>query len=121
MPLVKCDASEMSQVFLNLIINAAHAITEKLGKDSDKKGKITISTRKKDKWARIKITDTGTGIPDTIIEKVFDPFFTTKEVGKGTGQGLAISRSVVVEKHNGKLEIESKKGKGTSFIIRIPL
>ncbi len=119
-PLIECDASEMSQVFLNLIINAAHAITEKLGKDFDKKGKITISTRKKDKWARIRITDTGTGIPDTIIEKVFDPFFTTKEVGKGTGQGLAISRSVVVDKHNGKLEIESKEGKGTSFIINIP-
>ncbi len=121
MPLIKCDTSEMSQVFLNLIINAAHAITEKQGKDTEKKGKITISTRKKDKWVEIRISDTGTGIPDTIIEKVFDPFFTTKELGKGTGQGLAISRSVVVDKHNGKLEIESKQGKGTSFIINIPL
>ena len=120
-PMVNCDASEMSQVFLNLIINASHAIMEKIGPDASEKGKITISTRKNDQWVNIKISDTGTGIPKKIIEKVFDPFFTTKEVGKGTGQGLAISRSVVVERHKGKLEIETQKGKGTSFIIKLPL
>lgn len=121
MPQIRCDASEISQVMVNLIINASHAIIEKNGKNAAEKGLIKISTQKKDPWAQIRITDTGTGIPKDICEKVFDPFFTTKEVGQGTGQGLAISRTVIVERHHGRLEIESKSGDGTSFIIKLPL
>ncbi|MEK9141444.1 MAG: ATP-binding protein, partial [Nitrospirota bacterium] len=71
--------------------------------------------------AEIRITDTGTGIPESIRHRVFDPFFTTKEVGKGTGQGLAIARSVVVDKHHGTITFETLAGKGTTFIIRLPL
>ncbi len=121
MPNIHCDASEMSQVFLNMIINAAHSILEKKGPDSSEKGKIKISTAKNDQWAKIKISDTGNGIAKENIHKVFNPFFTTKEIGKGTGQGLAISRSVVVDRHHGKLEIETKIGRGTCFIIKLPL
>ena len=121
MPPIYCDASAMSQVFLNMIINGTHAIMEKAGPEPTEKGKITISTTKDDTWAEIRISDTGTGIPQENIQKVFDPFFTTKEVGKGTGQGLAISRSVVEDMHQGKLEIKTREGQGTSFIIKLPL
>ena len=120
-PRINCDASEMSQVFLNLIINATHAIAEKIGSDGSEKGRILIQTQKKEPWVEIRVSDTGTGIPQEMIDKVFDPFFTTKEVGKGTGQGLAISRSVVVDRHQGRLDIDSRPGEGTTFIIRLPL
>jgi signal transduction histidine kinase len=84
-------------------------------------GTIRISTRREDKWAKIYISDTGCGIPEEIRHKIFDLFFTTKEPGKGTGQGLAISHSVVVEKHKGTIALESREGKGTTFIVSLPL
>lgn len=122
LPFVPCLPAEINQVVLNMIINAGHAIGDALEQNgSDKKGTIAISTRALDGHAEIHISDTGTGVPDDIRSKIFDPFFTTKEVGKGTGQGLAISRSVVVDKHGGTISFESEVGKGTCFIIRLPL
>ena len=79
-----------------------------------------MQTRNCEKWAEIRIQDTGSGIPEKVRARVFDPFFTTKEIGKGTGQGLAIAHSVVVEKHNGSIHFETEEGKGTTFIIRLP-
>jgi PAS domain S-box-containing protein len=122
LPPVPCLVGEFNQVILNMVINAAHTIADVVGDGSNGKGKITIQTKKVDsEWAEIRVSDTGTGIPKKIQSRVFDPFFTTKEVGKGTGQGLAISHNVVVEKHGGKLSFETEIGKGTTFIIRLPL
>jgi signal transduction histidine kinase len=112
---------EFNQVVLNLLVNAAHAIADVVEQGSGKKGKITISTRRKGDWVEVRMTDTGTGIPENIRERIFDPFFTTKEVGKGTGQGLAIAYSTVIDKHGGTLTFESEMGKGTIFCIRLPL
>ncbi|MCB1693568.1 MAG: PAS domain S-box protein [Pseudomonadales bacterium] len=121
LPPVPCLRDEFNQVILNMIVNAAHAIREALGEESEKKGTITITTRKEAGWAVISIADTGAGIPDQVLPKIFDPFFTTKEVGKGTGQGLAIARNVIVEKHGGRIDVESRPGSGSTFTLRIPL
>lgn len=112
---------ELNQVFLNLIVNAAHAIGDVVAAAPGIKGKITISARERFDHVEVAISDTGGGIPETIRNKIFDPFFTTKEVGKGTGQGLAIARSVVVDKHGGEIDFESAVGEGTTFYIRLPL
>jgi signal transduction histidine kinase len=120
LPLVSCLPDEFNQVLLNLIINAAHAIGEVVGSGSNK-GAITISTRQDGDWAEIRVQDTGTGIPEKIRPKIFDPFFTTKQVGKGTGQGLAIAHSVIVDKHGGTIACETEVGQGTTFVIRLPL
>jgi signal transduction histidine kinase len=118
---VPCLADEMGQVFLNLLVNAAHSIENKPDTHLEgEKGKITLSTRQDDHYVEIRITDTGGGIPKHIQDKVFDPFFTTKEVGKGTGQGLAIAHDVITGKHNGTLVFETEPGIGTTFIIRLP-
>src|SRR5581483_2674857 len=98
LPPVVCHIAEMNQVFLNLLINAAHAIAEVVKQTQDR-GKIRVRTWQDGKQVMIAISDTGCGIPEEIRSKVFDPFFTTKPVGRGTGQGLAIARSIVVEKH----------------------
>ena len=122
LPLVPCLSDEMGQVFLNLLVNAAHAITTQLGDNPNGlKGHITITTRQDGDQAEIRVQDTGCGIPRDILNKVFDPFFTTKEVGKGTGQGLTIARDVIVNKHGGTLEVESEPGQGATFIIRLPI
>jgi signal transduction histidine kinase len=121
LPTVSCLQGDMNQVFLNLIINAAHAITDVVGDGTLEKGIIRVSTRLDDVSAEIRVSDTGTGIPDRIRAKIFDPFFTTKEVGKGTGQGLAIAHNVVVDKHGGTIKCESEVGKGTTFVIRLPI
>jgi PAS domain S-box-containing protein len=120
MPPIPCLPGEINQVILNLIVNAAHAIADVVQKDSAAKGKITLQTRNCAAWAEIRIGDTGTGIPKEVRSRIFDPFFTTKEIGKGTGQGLAIARSVVVDKHGGSIDFETEEGKGTTFIIRLP-
>ncbi len=120
LPPVPCLPGEFNQVILNMVINAAHAIAEVV-QGQEKKGKITVSTRKKGTHVEIRISDSGTGVPEEIRDRIFDPFFTTKEVGRGTGQGLAISRSVIVDKHGGTIDVESEVGKGTTFIIRLPL
>jgi len=120
LPPVSCSPNEMNQVLLNLIINAAHAIGEKLGQRPAKKGLITISTRQMGDLLEVRVQDTGTGIPEAIRSRIFDPFFTTKPVGKGTGQGLAIVHSIIVKKHHGTIDFETTPGEGTTFIIRIP-
>lgn len=119
LPPIPCLLNQFNQVILNLIVNAAHAI-EDVVKGTGRKGTIVITSRHTGEWAEIRITDSGTGIPEEIRHKIFDPFFTTKQVGKGTGQGLAIARSVVVDKHGGTIAVESEVGKGTTFIVRLP-
>jgi len=119
-PLVNCYAGEINQVVLNLIVNAAHAIGDVV-KDTPGKGRIRVATRVLDDQVEISIADTGKGIPVEVRARIFDPFFTTKEVGKGTGQGLAIARSVIVDKHGGTLHFETELGKGTTFYIRLPI
>ncbi|MCI0538659.1 MAG: response regulator [Verrucomicrobiales bacterium] len=121
LPFVPVLPSEFNQVVLNLLVNAAHAIGDVVGDGSQGKGTITVSTRRDGGSVEIRIRDTGTGIPESVRHRIFDPFFTTKPVGKGTGQGLAIARSVVVEKHGGELSFETETGQGTCFIIRLPL
>ena len=120
LPLVRCYAGEINQVFLNIIVNASHAI-QNVVKDSGQRGLITVRTRQDGDWAVVSIADTGSGIPQGIQNRIYDPFFTTKEVGKGTGQGLAIAWSVVVDKHGGSLRFESTPGNGTTFFIRLPV
>lgn len=119
MPLVKCNLGELNQVFLNLIVNAAHAIHDS-GKDAGT-GCITVATRADGDFAEIVIGDNGCGIAPENLDNIFDPFFTTKEVGRGTGQGLAIARSIVVDKHGGEIRVESTVGVGTRFILRLPI
>ena len=119
-PLVNCYAGEINQVVLNLIVNAAHAIGDVV-KGTSSKGKIRVATRELDGIVEISISDTGNGIPVEVRSRIFDPFFTTKEVGKGTGQGLAIARAVIVDKHRGTLHFETESGKGTTFYIRLPI
>jgi len=121
MPAVPCLPGELNQVFLNLIINAAHAIADVVKDKGEEKGEIKVSTLAKEDCVEVRISDTGMGIPPEIRKKVFDPFFTTKEVGKGTGQGLAISHNVVNDKHGGDLTFETEVGKGTTFIVRLPV
>jgi signal transduction histidine kinase len=118
LPPVPCFAGEINQVILNIIINAAHAIGDVV-RDTDTRGRITVETRREGDLAVISISDTGTGIPDAIRDRIFDPFFTTKEVGRGTGQGLAIARSVM-EKHHGSITVETRVGSGTTFHLRLP-
>jgi two-component system NtrC family sensor kinase len=122
LPLVPCLIGEFNQVILNVLVNAAHAIGEATPPDAaERKGTITVSTRRVGPWAEVRIRDTGKGIPEAIQSRIFDPFFTTKPVGKGTGQGLAIAHAVIVKKHGGELTFETELGKGTTFIIRLPL
>ena len=121
LPFVLCHPSDLNQAVLNLIINAVHAIEEAQTGAEKAKGRIRIGTRQDGDWVEIRISDTGCGIPENIQSRVFDPFFTTKTVGKGTGQGLAIVHSVIVERHKGSVSLESEMGKGTTFILRLPL
>jgi PAS domain S-box-containing protein len=121
LPTVPSYRAEFNQVILNLIVNAAHAITDATAGNSSEKGTITISTRRCENWAEIRISDTGAGIPGHIRHRIFDLFFTTKEPGRGTGQGLAIAHSVIVDKHNGSIDIETEEGKGTAVVIRLPI
>jgi PAS domain S-box-containing protein len=120
LPLISCLPGEFNQVILNLIVNAAHAIADVVKKGGPEKGKITVQTKNCAEWVEIRIQDSGTGIPKKVQSRIFDPFFTTKEIGKGTGQGLAIARSVIVDKHGGSIHFETEEGKGTTFIIRLP-
>jgi two-component system, NtrC family, sensor kinase len=119
-PPVICHVGDLNQVFLNLIVNSAHAIADVVG-NSGAKGKIRVSTARAGDQVSIEIADTGAGIPEVIRHRVFEPFFTTKPVGKGSGQGLAIARSIVAERHGGTLSYESTVGKGTTFTIRLPI
>ena len=121
LPMIPCFPGEFNQIILNIVINAAHAIADAIEGNSVGKGEIRVSTRNEGDWVGIYIQDTGGGVPEAIRSKIFDPFFTTKGVGKGTGQGLAIAHSSVVDKHGGKIRFETEIGKGTTFIIHLPL
>ena len=118
---VPCLPGEFNQVILNLVVNAAHAIADTLSPGVPRKGTLRVSTRRTERWAEVRIADTGTGIPDAVRPHIFEPFFTTKDVGRGTGQGLAIAHSVITDKHGGTLRFETEVGKGTTFILRLPL
>jgi PAS domain S-box-containing protein len=120
LPPVICHLGDLNQVFLNLLVNAAHAIGD-VTKGTSARGIISVTTRIDSDCVEVAISDSGTGIPEEVREKIFDPFFTTKGVGKGTGQGLALARSIVVEKHGGTLTFETQPGKGTTFFVRLPL
>jgi signal transduction histidine kinase len=120
LPSIDCHPSELSQTILNLIINAVHAIKD-VNKDNPcTKGKISIQTCQAGRAIEIRLSDTGTGIPEEIRDRVFNPFFTTKDVGVGTGQGLALCYTAIVKKHGGTIEFETEVGRGTTFIIHIP-
>jgi len=121
LPLVPALRDEFNQVILNLIVNAAHAIGESTTGGALGKGKISITGRMLGEQVEIRISDTGAGIPEGARAKVFEPFFTTKEVGKGTGQGLAIAYSVIVDKHQGTIAFETEVNRGTTFVICLPL
>ena len=121
LPLVPCHPGELGQVMLNLIVNAAHAIVEDRGPQPAAKGTIRIRTRAHGDAVRIEVQDDGPGIPAEHREKVFDPFFTTKEVGRGSGQGLAIAYTVITELHRGSIRLESALGEGTTFFIDLPM
>ena len=120
LPLVSCFGGLINQVILNLVVNAAHAIADKV-KDTGARGRITVSTYVEQGHAVIAIDDTGAGIPQLIQSHIFDPFFTTKEVGRGTGQGLALCRNIVVKGHGGSLTFDTRLGEGTTFYVRLPL
>jgi len=120
LPLAQCVAGEFNQVMLNLIVNAAHAIADAAGERPGTKGWIRVSTRRDGDWVEIRVQDNGTGIPEQVRPNIFDPFFTTKGVGKGTGQGLSMAHTAIVQKHGGTIGFETEVGAGTTFIVRIP-
>ena len=121
LPRVECYPDEMNQAFLNLIVNATHAIREASTKEAAERGKLTIRTRQIDNDVQIEIQDNGTGIPVPVRARVFEPFFTTKQVGEGTGQGLTICHDIIVQKHHGKIWFDTELDKGTKFSVRIPI
>jgi signal transduction histidine kinase/HAMP domain-containing protein len=118
---VSCLAGEFNQVMLNLIVNAAQAIAASTNGAHGAKGTITISTTQLQDAVRIAIHDTGAGIPEHIRSRVFEPFFTTKPVGQGTGQGLALAHTVIVQRHKGQIWFESAADTGTTFFVLLPL
>ncbi|MEW8379457.1 MAG: ATP-binding protein, partial [Candidatus Thiodiazotropha taylori] len=120
LPPVRCIPGPVNEVLLNIIVNAAHAIAEKVG-ESGELGNIDIATEAVEDWCVIRIRDSGAGIPEDARNHVFDPFFTTKDVGKGTGQGLSLSHKIIVEQHDGELSFETELGVGTTFIIKLPI
>jgi PAS domain S-box-containing protein len=120
LPPVLCHGGQVNQVLLNIIVNSADAISD-VAKASGGRGKITVRTRTEGNSVIISVTDTGGGIPESVRPRVFDPFFSTKDVGRGTGQGLAVARNVIVKGHGGTLDFETETGKGTTFIVRLPI
>lgn len=119
LPAVTCHAGDINQVVLNLVVNAGHAIGDAV-KGTDGRGRITVATRAEGTSVVVAVTDTGGGIPPHVRDRIFDPFFTTKEVGRGTGQGLAIARKIVLS-HGGELTFETEVGRGTTFFLRLPI
>lgn len=120
LPQVHCRLAEINQVLLNLVVNAADAVAERAAVGSNKMGQITIRTRQEGNWAIIEVEDSGCGILPEHLSEIFDPDFTTKQVGKGTGQGLAITHDIVVNKLKGQLNVVSTPGKGTTFVVKFP-
>ena len=120
LPMVPCFPGDFNQVIMNIIINGAHAISERL-QNTNEIGLIQISTSLEKNHIIIRLKDNGIGMDNDSLKRIFDPFFTTKEVGQGTGQGLSISRNIIVNKHSGTLEVESIKGESSIFTISLPL
>jgi PAS domain S-box-containing protein len=120
LPPVTCYVNDVNQVVLNLVVNAAHAVADAV-KGTPRRGTIAIETRLDGADAIISIRDTGAGIPESIRARIFEPFFTTKEVGRGTGQGLALVWRIINEKHRGDISFDSKPGEGTTFRVRLPI
>jgi two-component system, NtrC family, sensor kinase len=120
LPPVVCNLEDLSQVFLNVLVNAAHAVSDAV-QGTTRRGSIHVRTRSEGDRALISVQDTGTGIPEGIRARIFDPFFTTKGVGRGTGQGLAIARTIVADEHHGSLTLQTEMGQGTTFYISLPL
>ena len=120
LPPVRCHLGDVNQAVLNIVVNAGHAIADVV-QGTERRGRIVVRTRVEGDHVVIAVSDTGGGIPLAIRERIFDPFFTTKEIGKGTGQGLAIARSVVVSRHGGTLTFDTELGKGTTFYLRLPI
>lgn len=123
LPDVNCYLGQMNQVFMNILANAIDAIDEAIanGKISNTPPQIRISTETNQQWVIIRIADNGGGIPESVKQQMFEPLFTTKPIGKGTGLGLSIAHQIVVEKHNGILEVESQPNIGTEFKISLPI
>jgi len=121
LPPVPCLRDEIGQLVLNLVVNAAHAIEDRLRQGVPGQGRITIAVGLRDDSVEIRVTDNGTGIPEAIRDRVFEPFFTTKVVGRGSGQGLALAYATVVEKHHGQIFLEAPEGGGACFVARWPL
>lgn len=121
LPPLPCLRDAIGQAILNLVVNAAHAIADTIQQNVKEKGRIAISVTRCGEHMEIRVQDDGIGIPASIRDRIFDPFFTTKPVGKGTGQGLAIVYSIIVDKHQGQIRCESEKGVGTTFILLLPL
>ncbi len=121
LPPVPCYLGHFNQVILNLIVNAAQAITEKVGDGARGKGRILISTRADGDSVEIRVKDDGRGIPSAIQHRIFEPFFTTKDVGKGSGQGLSTCHAIIAQKHAGSIVVESEEGRGATFILRLPI
>lgn len=121
LPSVSCYPDQLNQVFLNLLVNAAHAIGKAKETDPERQGRILVSTHQDSEWVEIRISDNGSGIQQNIRQRIFDPFFTTKEIGKGTGQGLAIAHNIVVTKHEGQINCTSIPGEGSVFSVRLPI
>jgi signal transduction histidine kinase len=121
MPRVPCYLSEFNQSVLNLIVNAAHAIGDVVRGEPGQKGVIKIQTSAEDDFAVIRVSDTGTGIPESARAHIFEPFFTTKDVGRGTGQGLSMVYNTIVKHHGGSISFETETGKGTTFVVRLPI
>jgi two-component system, NtrC family, sensor kinase len=121
LPMVMCCIDDLNQVFINLLINAAHAVGDVVGDHGTQKGTICVTTRRDDASIVITISDTGAGIPEEVQKRMFEPFFTTKGHDKGTGQGLLYVKTIVVDKHHGTLTWDSKPGQGTTFSVRIPV
>jgi histidine kinase len=122
LPLILANANRLEQVFINLLTNARDAIEEKW-EDADYEGeakKILLQTSLNDGMVIIEVKDTGAGIPESVLDRIFEPFFTTKKVGKGTGLGLSISYGIVQD-YGGIIKAETKKGRGSDFIIRFPV
>ena len=120
LPPVQCSRGEIAQVFVNLMVNASHAIEEAVEQGKPGPHGITVRSAVAGRRAEVRISDTGAGIPRDVQRRIFDPFFTTKDVGHGTGQGLSLARLTVVDRHRGELTFESTPGAGTTFVVRLP-
>ena len=121
LPKVACLPSDIHRVVVNLVLNAAHAIAAAAEGEAGSKTPDRRPHAGAGPWAELRVEDSGTGIPDAVRERIFEPFFTTKDVGQGTGQGLALTRAAVVDKHGGTIDFETEVGRGTTFIVRLPV